>query len=318
MKAVKDLGNNIFLIDCHDLQRKERTGSYVLRDEQNITLIESSASPSVPYILDGLRELHISPEQVSYLIVTHIHLDHAGGAGLLLKECPNAKIIVHSNGARHLEDPTRLIAGARAVYKDDFNRLFDPIIPIEHSRIIIKKDREALFLSPTRTLTFYDTPGHANHHFSILDNVSNGIFTGDTAGVYYQELKQNDIDLYLPSTSPNQFNPEAMVQSLNLYKELGVNSIFFGHFGMTSYPEEVYKQISHWIPLFLEATEEGVNLGGTFEDQSQAVYQLLMKKVQSHLEKMYVRIDHPVYEILQLDLHVCAMGLVDYYHKKQS
>ncbi|WP_108669876.1 MBL fold metallo-hydrolase [Peribacillus acanthi] len=315
MKTVKDLGNDIYLMDCYDLQRTGRTGTYVIKDENNITLIESSASPSIPYILDGLRELNISPENITYLIVTHIHLDHAGGAGLLLRECPNANIIVHPNGARHLEDPSRLIAGARAVYGDDFNRLFEPIIPIDPSRIIIKKDQETLSLSSKRTLTFYDTPGHANHHLSIFDNLSMGIFTGDTAGIYYEELKQNDIHFYLPSTSPNQFNPEAMIQSLHLYKNLGVKSIYFGHYGMSTQPEEVYNQLTHWIPIFLEATEEGMKQGGTFEGQTESVYRLLMNKVRAYLEELQVNIDHPVYEILKLDLHVSAMGLVDYYRK---
>ncbi|MGY3315594.1 glyoxylase-like metal-dependent hydrolase (beta-lactamase superfamily II) [Peribacillus simplex] len=110
---------------------------------QNITLVETSASPSIPHLMKGLEDLGISPVDITYIILTHIHLDHAGGAGLFLQHCPNAKVIVHPKGARHLEDPTRLIAGAKAVYGEEFNELFNPILPIPFDRMLTIHDREA-------------------------------------------------------------------------------------------------------------------------------------------------------------------------------
>jgi glyoxylase-like metal-dependent hydrolase (beta-lactamase superfamily II) len=117
MKNTKplDLGKQIHLIDGFDLGMPGRTGTYVIQEEQ-LTLIETGPSPSVPYVLQGLRDLGLSPEDVKYIIVTHIHLDHSGGAGLLLKDCPNATVVVHPRGARHLADPSRLIESARSVY----------------------------------------------------------------------------------------------------------------------------------------------------------------------------------------------------------
>ncbi|MGA9228018.1 MAG: MBL fold metallo-hydrolase, partial [Mesobacillus sp.] len=113
MKKPVRLSENIYLIDDFDLSMTERTGTYLLLEEK-ITLIETSASPSIPFILDGLEALGVIPADIAYIIVTHIHLDHAGGAGLLLEHCPQAKVIVHPKGARHLADPSRLIAGAKA------------------------------------------------------------------------------------------------------------------------------------------------------------------------------------------------------------
>ena len=166
MKKPVQLTENVFLIDDFDLSMPERTGTYVLTEDK-VTLIETSASPSIPYILEGLQTLGVSPADISYIIVTHIHLDHAGGAGLMLQHCPNAKVIVHPKGARHLADPSRLIMGAKAVYGDKFSQLFDPIVEIPEDRLMIKGEGDTLEISEKLNLKFLDTPGHANHHFSI-------------------------------------------------------------------------------------------------------------------------------------------------------
>ncbi|MDA2357886.1 MBL fold metallo-hydrolase [Bacillus cereus] len=120
MKKVEQLSSHLYLIDDFDLQHNERTGTYVLLGD-DITLIETCAAPSLPYILDGLQQLHIDLNDVKNIIVTHVHLDHAGAAGLMMEKCPNATLYVHSRGARHMIDPTKLILGAKAVYKEDFD-----------------------------------------------------------------------------------------------------------------------------------------------------------------------------------------------------
>ncbi|WP_449539845.1 MBL fold metallo-hydrolase [Ferdinandcohnia sp. Marseille-Q9671] len=312
MKNPIQLTERIFLIDAHDLGRLNRTGVYILKEEK-ITIIETSASPSIPYILEGLKTLKIDPFDVEYIIVTHIHLDHAGGVGLLLQYCPNAKVVVHPKGARHLADPTRLIAGAKAVYGDTFDSLFDPIVPISEDRLIVKEDKSQLEISSNCSLVFYDTPGHANHHFSIYDPVSNGIFTGDTIGVYYYELLQDQIDLYLPSTSPNQFRPDAMLASANLIKDLNVSAIYFGHFGMSTNVDEVFNQLSYWLPIYVNAGHEAFQnyLSATPMEQKDHVKENLLQAIYTYLDKRNVPRDHEVYEIIQMDVDVCAMGIVD-------
>lgn len=316
LKKVERLLENIYLIDGYDLGMKERTGTYVLT-EADLTIIETSASPSVPFIIDGLKELDYSPEDIKYIIVTHIHLDHAGGAGLLLEQCPNAKVIVHPKGLRHLSNPSRLIAGARAVYGEKFDALFNPILPIPEDRLIAMNDQDTLTIGEGCTLTFYDTPGHANHHFSIYHPKVNGVFTGDTSGIRYPALLEEGIELYLPSTSPNQFDPAKMLQSIQIYKNLNLNFLFFGHFGMSNHPDEVYSQVSFWLEEFVHSAKEAISKSQVPQEQILHTIKDLLGKISSHLYERGLRRDHTVFELLKLDLEVSAMGLIDYLHKQK-
>lgn len=305
------LGERIHLIDGFDMGWAQRTGTYVIAEEE-LTLVETGPSLSVPYIKAGLAKLGFSTEQVKYIIVTHIHLDHAGGAGLFLQDCPNAKVVVHPKGARHLVDPSRLIAGARAVYQDDFDRLFDPIVAVPEDRILIRGDRDTLQIGEHCVLEFLDSPGHANHHFSIYDPVSRGMFTGDTAGVLYQQLLKEGIHLVLPSTSPNQFDPDAMLASLQRFSERHLNRIFFGHFGMSEQVEDAYRQIREWLPVFVAEGEAAVSAGHSYQQLSKNLFE----RIQAHLHSQGVQPDHEVFEVLTLDLEVCSMGIMDYLHKR--
>src|SRR5690625_4408217 len=134
-KKPHQIDARIHLIDGFDLGVPERTGTYVIAEEE-LTIVETGPSPSVKYIKQGLQDLGFSLDEVKYIIVTHIHLDHAGGAGLLVRECPNAKVVVHPRGERHLIDPSKLAAGARAIYGDSFSELFDPIVPIDRKSVV--------------------------------------------------------------------------------------------------------------------------------------------------------------------------------------
>lgn len=315
-KKPIDLGNNISFFDVFDLGMENRTGTYVIHDEK-LTIVETSASPSIPYLLEGLKNLEIDPSEIHYIIVTHIHLDHAGGAGLLLKQCPNAKVVVHPRGFRHLVDPSRLIAGARVVYGDDFDRLYDPIYPIPEDRLIVKQDGETLQLE-NRTLTFYDTPGHAKHHFSIHDSLSNGIFTGDTIGIYYQDIEE--FDFFLPSTSPNQFDPDDMLHSLKKIEELNVSHINFGHFGKSNNPSLVYAEIKKWLPVFVETGKEIYleNKKSSLEELTALISERLFTKIKTYLTENNIPNTHNVYTILKIDINVCSMGLADYFIRKEN
>ncbi|WP_090759415.1 MBL fold metallo-hydrolase [Bacillus sp. OK048] len=309
---IYDLSNSIYLIDVFDLGLPNRTGTYVIIDD-DITLVETGSSMSLPHILNGLKELEIDPQNVKNIIVTHIHLDHSGGVGLLLQDCPNAAVYVHSKGARHLIDPSRLKLGAKAVYGDDFDRLFEPILPVPEEKITIKKDGDILQIGKNRTLTFFDTPGHSDHHFCILDSVSNGIFTGDTLGMNCEEvLADLEIKLYLPLSSPNQFKPDATLDSLERIKKLNVDRIYFGHFGAASDVEEVYKQINSWLPLYVEIGEKAVHLN---EDQTWIADQIF-DLIKGELTILGVPDSHQIYDYLQIELPISAMGIADYFSKK--
>lgn len=309
-KAPIKLDERLHLIDGFDLGVANRTGTYVINEEE-LTLIETGPSPSVKYIKKGLEALGFSLDQVKYIIVTHIHLDHAGGAGVLVKECPNAKVVVHPRGERHLEDPKRLVAGARAVYGDSFSELFDPILPVEKERLLVKADGDTLKIGSECTLKFYDTPGHAKHHFSIYDPVSHGLFTGDTVGVRYDQLVKNGIDLFLPSTSPNHFNPNDMHTSINRISEMNLDRIYFGHFGMTESPQAALKQVANWLDVFMEVAEEVVSEEKGYDVLSEQ----LLNRVRTYLRDLNVPEEHEVYILINLDMQVSSLGIIDYFKK---
>lgn len=313
------LDDRIELIDLFDLGEKNRTGAYLIKEEE-LTIIETSASPSIPYLLGGLKKLNVDPVDIKYIIVTHIHLDHSGGAGLFLQHCPNAKVIVHPRGYRHLANPERLISSSKEVYGEkDFARLFDPIVPIPEDRIEIKNNGDELKIGENCTLTFYDTPGHCKHHFSIFDPVSNGIFSGDTIGIYYK-LKDFNIDLFLPATSPNQFEPDVMLDSIQRIEDLRVERIYFGHFGMSTDTDKVYSQIRYWIPLFVQAGRDALNETNSKDNETLTpiVITKLLDVIIPFLYEKGVPKNDPALSFLSHDLQVSAMGIVDYLLKQST
>ncbi|MEN2768826.1 MBL fold metallo-hydrolase [Ornithinibacillus xuwenensis] len=299
-----------FVIDGFDMGIPSRTGTYVL-DEDDLTIIETGPSPSVKYVKKGLESLGFSLDQVKYIIVTHIHLDHAGGAGLLLKECPNATVVVHSRGKRHLVEPRKLAAGARAIYGDSFSEFFDPIVPIPEERLIEKGEGDFLQIGPNCTLQFLDTPGHAKHHLSIYDPVTNGMFTGDTVGIRYEQLVHEGVDLFLPTTSPNHFDPSAMHESIERMLEMNLDYIFYGHFGMTEKTTVALHQVSEWLDIFVEEGQQAIAEGKGYD----ILAERLLNRVKEHLSHLTIPGDHHVYVLINLDMQVSALGIIDYFQK---
>ncbi|MCR8849184.1 MBL fold metallo-hydrolase [Rossellomorea sp. SC111] len=312
--SIYRIDSRISLVDLMDLSLKERTGSYIINEEA-LTIIETSASPSIPHLKKGLSKLNINPEDIQYIILTHIHLDHAGGAGLFLKECPNASIIVHPKGKRHLIDPTRLISGARAVYGDKFDELFDPIVPIPEERIQVMAHEEKLSLSDTCTLTFYHTPGHAEHHLSIFDSTSNGMFTGDTCGIQYSIGSKR---FYFPSTSPNQFDPEKMKNSIRLYRSLHLDRLYFGHYGVSEEVSFALTEVEKWLDLLVKKSEEQYSSHVTMEENVRTITSLLIELTGRELVQKGIDPNNPIYSLLELDMNVSAMGIVDYFIKQEK
>ena len=308
-----NLTDRISLIDGYDMGIAERTGTYVINEEQ-LTLIETGPSPSVRYIKEGLAKLGHSLTDVKYVIVTHIHLDHAGGAGLLLQECPNATLVVHPKGARHLSDPSRLVAGAKMVYGDRFSLLFDPVVPVPEQRQLIKGEGDQLAIGPDCILQFWDSPGHANHHLAIIDPVGNGIFTGDTAGIHYEQLAKEGIDFHLPSTSPNQFDPDMMRQSIARMQKEKFSKAFYGHFGMAENPDAAFRQSLEWLEIFMEEAQAAALEGKGHTELAARLREL----VSSHLAALGVPDQHEVYMLIELDLMVSSMGLLDYLGKQKA
>jgi glyoxylase-like metal-dependent hydrolase (beta-lactamase superfamily II) len=229
MSDVIDYEFGISAIDS-GYQRPRLGAIHLIVENGRAAIVDTGVNSSVPLVLDALRAKGIAPAQVDYVILTHIHLDHAGGAGLLMSQLPEAMLTVHPYGARHMIDPSKLVASALAVYGEDaMNSLYGRILPVPRERVIETPHGSSIKLSG-REFTFYDTPGHARHHVCALDAKSGHVFAGDTFGLSYREFDYDGRQFIFPSSSPTQFDPEAAHRSLDLIVGLRPGEIYVTHY----------------------------------------------------------------------------------------
>ncbi|EXI85164.1 MAG: hydroxyacylglutathione hydrolase [Candidatus Accumulibacter sp. BA-94] len=215
MNALSSYEHDIHAVDAGYV-RPLLAAIHLIVEKGRVAIVASGSNASVQPLLDALTALDLSPAAVDYLILTHIHLDHAGGAGSLMCLLPNARLLVHPRGVAHMLDPSRLVAGVTAVYgAAAVSRLYGEILPIAGHRIIAATHGLQVDLAG-RELLCLDTPGHARHHISILDQRSASFFTGDIFGLSYRELDRDDRQFIFPTTTPVQFDPAAMHASIDL------------------------------------------------------------------------------------------------------
>lgn len=228
--ATVDYPNAITCIDTEQV-RPGQACCYLIGGGSQYAFVDCGTSLSVPGIKAVLAARGIGLEQIAYVMPTHVHLDHAGGAGLLMRECANAKLVVHPRGAKHLIDPTALIAGATGVYGPaKMAAMYGEIVPIEAGRVIVADDGFRLDLGG-RELRFIDAPGHARHHYAIWDAQSRGWFAGDTFGLSYRVFDGPNGATLLPTTTPVQFEPEAWLQTLDRFLAADPAWMYLTHYG---------------------------------------------------------------------------------------
>lgn len=221
-------------ITCIDtgLSRPRMVAAYLLQHGGRAAIIETGVANTVPRILNALSNRGVAPADVQYVIPTHVHLDHAGGAGALMQLFPEARLVVHTRGARHMIDPAKLWAGSVEVYGEDMlDRVYGRPVPVDESRVIVAGDGHELEIAG-RVLKFIDTPGHARHHFSVWDETSRGFFSGDTFGISYRETDSARGAFLMPTTTPVQFDPPAWHASIDRYLTFVPERMFLTHFGM--------------------------------------------------------------------------------------
>ncbi len=249
MASFLDYEHGISVIDAH-YQHPGLAALYLLVEGGQAAFIDTGTSHSVPDALDVLRQKGLAPESVAYVIPTHAHLDHAGGAGEMMRRFPNARLVAHPRAARHLIDPTKLIAGVTEVYgAEAVTRSFGEVVPVPAERVTEAPDGFTLSLGG-RALLFLDTPGHARHHFCVWDERSRGIFTGDTFGVSYRELDTENGEFVFPTTTPVQFDPEALHASIDRLVGLCPKALYLTHFGRITGIERAARQMHNLIDRF--------------------------------------------------------------------
>lgn len=275
VKAMKSMATNltdgVFLIDS-GMVRIGLAACYLVERGGRVAVIETGTRHSVPAIQSVMSQREIQPEQVDYIIATHVHLDHAGGVGLLMQELPDAKLIIHPKGARHMVNPAKLQAGATAVYgQEAFQEMYGDLIPVDESRIVIAEDGDEILLGGN-TLTFLDTPGHANHHFCVWDQASQGFFTGDTFGIAYRELVVDGEPFIFPTTTPVQFDPEALKSSIRKLISKQPERMFLTHYGMVENPAQLAPQLLEQIDDYVRLVDESESACDDEESLHEAIH----------------------------------------------
>ncbi len=308
MSKPVDLGNGIYQIDLYD-QEPCRTNSYLILSDR-VALVETGPAPGVTHITDALASLSVPLEKVEYIIVSHIHLDHAGGAGSLARQLTKAKVYVHPRGARHLIDPSRLAAGARAIYGASFDSLFGEVLPVSPDRVYTPADGETLDLGGGRLLDFYFTPGHARHHFVVHDPASRGVFGGDALGLRFFALSELlGFDFTLPSTPPPEFDPAAAADTIDQIFGLEPEFIYFSHYGKAAGTPAILRRLKQQIEVFESIGRKVFNSGGRVKEIEDALWELVMGEASKY--KTLDR-EHPAIRFLELDLKLNAGGIAHY------
>ncbi|MCC7462440.1 MAG: MBL fold metallo-hydrolase [Gammaproteobacteria bacterium] len=233
--------------------------AHVIVQDGRALIVDVGPNDAVPLLLAALGELGVAPDAVDYVFLTHVHLDHAGGAGALLRQLPRARALLHPRGAPHMIDPAKLIAGSKQVYGEaEFQRLYGQIVPIPAGRVDTTRDAERVRLG-RREFDVLHTPGHALHHHTLFDRTARAAFTGDVFGVSYRSFDTARGPWALITATPTQFDPEQMRQSIDRIVALEPDCVYLTHFSrLTAVPQvaaELRSQIAAVVALARHAQQ---------------------------------------------------------------
>lgn len=302
---VQMLAGGIHAIDT-GFQRPAFDAAYLMVERGRAAFIDTGTNHAVPRLLAALENAGLTVDAVDHVIVTHVHLDHAGGAGLLMRSLPTASLVVHPRGARHMIDPRLLSRSARGVYGDEeFDRSYGQVVAVPASRVLQTFDGMVLSLAG-RPLTFLDTPGHARHHHCIWDDRTRGFFTGDTFGLSYREFDTAQGAWVLPTTTPVHFDPEVLRASVKRMLAFEPDCMYLTHFGPVT-------QVQRLGAEFLRLLDQIVALGRSVDGRpdrhaalKHGLLQICVAAVQRHGCAMGPA---QVETVLALDIELNAQGM---------
>ena len=295
----------ILTIDC-EYEHPEFAAAYLVHEGQRAYFVETNTVHAVPKMMDALAQAGLKPAQVEWIIITHVHLDHAAGAYALMEACPQAKLLCHPRARKHVVDPSRLEASARQVYGDEtFERLYGKLSGVPVERVYSPADGEKIPFGSSE-LEFLHTRGHANHHFCIHDPVLSGVFTGDSFGLAYPALQKSGKHIF-PSSSPTEFNAAEAKASVQRIAATGASFAFLTHFGTIDWIAAAKTSLLEQLE-FSEQLEKRV---GT----SDLIGKELVKYCEAELRKFLVKYwasanltpDH--WALVKMDIELNAAGI---------
>lgn len=294
--------------------RPQLAGVHLVVHDKRAAFVDTGTAATLPRALAALDALGLGTDAVDYVILTHIHLDHAGGAGAMMDAFPQARLVVHPRGARHMSEPSKLMAGVEAVYgKQRARQLYGELRPIAAERIVEAHEGAVINLAG-RELLCLDTPGHARHHIAIFDTQSKGIFTGDTFGIAYRELYVDGRPFLFPTTTPSQFDPAALRSSIGRILALQPKAAYLTHFGLLPEPQRYAAALMRRLDAFVNMAEDAarkVGDGNTAADELQALIApplraFLIAEARAHGVSLG---DDELDTLLGMDIDLNAQGL---------
>jgi len=264
--STRKLNSHLYLIDLKPIGIERFIASYVLKGEEATAVIETGPSCSIPNLLKGLQEIGGRNEDVDYVAVSHIHIDHAGGAGTLLQHLPNAKLLVHARGAPHMINPQKLWEASKQVL-GEVAIVYKEIEPVPENRVVSPADGAIFDLGGGVQLRVWETLGHASHHLGFFENVGMGVFQGDAAGIYIPQL-----DVTMPTT-PAPFHLEMTLTSIQKLMELAPKKLYYTHFGPVDNAVNHLKAYTLQLKLWEKTVSEAISRG----DSLQAMYEKILE-----------------------------------------
>lgn len=314
VQTVQTLPHGIHMIDT-GFHRPHFDAAYLVVEQGRGAFIDTGTNFGVPRLLAALDFAGLDVDAVDWLIVTHVHLDHAGGAGLLLQSLPNARFVVHPRGARHMIDPSALYEGARAVYGDEaMAASYGTIVPVPAQRVVQTCDGMTLELAG-RPLMFIDTPGHARHHHCIWDAASRGFFTGDTFGISYREFDTDRGAFAMLTTTPVQFEPPKLRESIERMLSFEPQWMYLTHFGRIGEVPRMAAQLFEQIDAMVEIGRVAPHGEARHAALKQDLARLYLERLRAHGVTLP---DAALLDLLAIDIELNAKGLAIWLDRDHS
>lgn len=308
MKDLISYGDGVHAVDS-GYGRPQLAAIHVIVQDGRAAIIDTGSNDSVPRILAALAALGIAPEAVDWVMLTHIHLDHAGGAGSLMCALPQADLLVHPRGVRHMIDPSRLWEGTCAVYgAEQAFALYGLLVPVPvpAERIVPATDGLEVHLG-SRMLRVFDTPGHARHHICIWDSVARAFFTGDTFGLSYRELDVDGRAFVVPTTTPTQFDPEDMHASIDRMLAMRPQAMYLTHFSRVTEVDRLGADLHRLIDTMLAVAKAARGDGVARHVEILAGLEQIMREEAAR--QNWALNEEDSLELLRMDLELNAQGL---------
>lgn len=302
------LDGGIVAIDT-EYVRPMQDASHLIVDSGRAAFVDTGTNDSVPLLLDALRQQNLDVGDVDFVFLTHVHLDHAGGAGLLMQALPNARCVIHPRGAPHMIDPSRLMAGTEAVYGvEETQAMYGRLVPVDERRVVLADDAGWHSLGG-RTLQTLFTEGHALHHYSLNDPASRGVFTGDSFGVSYRDLDTAAGEFIFPTTTPTQFDPDAAHVSIDRIMGCEPLQLYLTHYSrvgnLSRLASEMHADIDHFSELAMAQID--------YDNPLPAIQAAMWERVSTRLrEHGFSGDEEAMHSVLDIDIVLNSKGLVSW------